>query len=75
MLYLFSFYLKRNENKGVCQLHCGLALPCLAFAFAFAIAIYIKKCILRQKKKDYGNSNIHFTMLKILLIFPKTIFL
>jgi hypothetical protein len=24
----------------------------------YVLAIYIKKCILRQKKKNYGNSNI-----------------
>jgi len=32
-------------KQGVCHIVCGLA-------------IYIKKGILRQKKKNYGNSNI-----------------
>jgi hypothetical protein len=36
------------------------------------LAIYIKKKILRQKKKkNYGNSNIYFTMKKKILIFKK----
>jgi hypothetical protein len=30
----------------------------------WGLAIYIKKGILRQKKKNYGNSNISFTMQK-----------
>jgi len=37
--------LKIIHNKGVCQLHCGLAMP------------FTLKSILRQKKND-GNSNI-----------------
>jgi hypothetical protein len=52
----FNIFPKRNyiisnfnpkSNKGWCvKSHCG------------QVAIYIKKGILRQKKKNYGNSNI-----------------
>jgi hypothetical protein len=46
--------LDKIETWGVC--HSVVALP-----------ITLKKCILRQKKKNYGNSNNIFTMKKYYL--------
>ncbi len=49
---LFSFYLKRNGNKGGCV------------SYTVALPFYIKKVYLKakkkKKKKNYGNSNIIF---------------